>query len=247
MIMEVHVFANRKEMGQAAGQAIEEKILQLARRSNSIRMVFGAAPSQDEMLAYLRASKSIPWKRITAFHMDEYIGLPADAPQAFGRYLRDRLFDHVPLKAVHLIDGNKDPDSACNEYTELFQAAPIDIVCLGIGENGHIAFNDPPVADFEDKAVIKAVDLDLACRQQQVNDGCFSSLDEVPTRALTLTVPALCSGQDLFCVVPGERKHAAVQAALYDPVSTACPATILREHPSCQLFLDVDSYGKPCM
>ncbi len=242
--MEVHVYSTRKEMGAAAGQSIESRILQLAKVGQSIRMIFGAAPSQDEMLAYLRASKQIPWDRITAFHMDEYIGLPADAPQAFGRYLRDRLFDHVPLKAVHLIDGNADIEEACRTYSALFQEAPIDIVCLGIGENGHIAFNDPPVADFEDKAVIKPVELDLECRQQQVNDGCFESLDQVPTHALTLTVPALCSGRDLFCVVPGERKHAAVNATLYDPVSTACPATILRQHPSCQLFLDVDSYGR---
>lgn len=242
--MEIHVFEKRQEMGAAAGKAIESRILGLAKGNRDIRMVFGAAPSQDEMLAWLRASKLIPWDRITAFHMDEYIGLPADAPQAFGRYLRDRLFDHVPLKAVHLIDGNQTPEQACAEYTALFNSAPIDIVCLGIGENGHIAFNDPPVADFNDQEVIKPVDLDLACRQQQVNDGCFANLEQVPKQALTLTVPALCSGRDLFCVVPGERKRAAVQAALYDPISTACPATVLRKHSSCQLFLDVDAYGK---
>lgn len=241
--MKVQVFNHREEMGTAAGKAVEARILQLAETQDEIRMVFGAAPSQDEMLRYLRESEAIPWPRIVAFHMDEYIGLPAGAPQSFAQYLKEHLFDAVPLKQALLLDGTAEPEAECARYAESFNAAPIDIVCLGIGENGHIAFNDPPVADFNDPKTVKVVELDQACRQQQVNDGCFARLDDVPERALTLTVPAMMSGAFLSCVVPGERKRAAVQAALNDEIGPQCPATVLRRHPDCSLFLDRDSYG----
>jgi len=228
-------------MGQAAGSAVEERINALLSERDELRMIFAAAPSQNELLAYLAQSDQIDWSKITAFHMDEYIGLPADAPQRFANFLREKLFDQVSFKAVYLIAGDEDPKQECQRYADLLAEKPIDIVCLGIGENGHIAFNDPPVADFEDSQMVKVVELDTRCRQQQVNDGCFVALDAVPTQAITLTIPALMSGKHLYCVVPGPTKREAVDNTLNGPISTDCPASILRTHPSCQLYLDAES------
>jgi glucosamine-6-phosphate deaminase len=242
--LEVAVYPSRQEMGEQAGKDVEARILELLEQKDEIRMIFAAAPSQNEVLAYLRQSERIPWEKITAFHMDEYIGLDENAPQRFANFLKEHLFDRVNLKSVHLIQGDQDPQAECKRYAALLAEKPIDIVCLGIGENGHIAFNDPPVADFDDPEVVKVVELDHACRQQQVNDGCFASLDAVPKQALTLTIPTLMAGEHLFCVVPGPSKHEAVAATLNNEVSTRCPATILRQHPHCKLYLDHASYGK---
>ncbi|MEK6479353.1 glucosamine-6-phosphate deaminase [Catalinimonas sp. 4WD22] len=242
--MEVQVFASRNEIGEAAGKAVENKILELLETQDEIRMIFAAAPSQNEMLAYLRQSSQIPWHRITAFHMDEYIGLAPEAPQRFANFLKAHLFDHVACKEVHLIDGNQNIDAECSNYAALVSEKPIDIVCLGIGENGHIAFNDPPVADFDDPEIIKIVELDEQCRQQQVNDGCFASLAQVPRKALTLTIPTLMKGRFLYCVVPGKTKRMAVNKTLNQEVSTDCPATILKTHAHCKMYLDIESYGK---
>lgn len=242
--MEVQVFETRQDMGEAAGKAVESKILELLEHQEGIRMIFAAAPSQNEVLAYLKKSSLIPWHRITAFHMDEYIGLSPDAPQRFANFLKAHLFDHVACKAVHLIDGNQNVDAERKRYAALVAENPIDIVCLGIGENGHIAFNDPPVADFEDPEIIKIVELDEQCRQQQVNDGCFVSLEQVPRNALTLTIPALMNGSFLYCVVPGSTKRKAVAKTLLLEVTTDCPATILKTHTHCNMYLDSESYGK---
>lgn len=242
--LEVAVYPGRQEMGEEAGKAVEKKILELLEQQPEIRMIFAAAPSQNEVLAYLRQSERIPWEKITAFHMDEYIGLDDRAPQRFANFLKEHLFDRVHFKAVHLINGDQDPEAACERYAALLAEKPIDIVCLGIGENGHIAFNDPPVADFDDPKAVKVVELEHACRQQQVNDGCFASLDKVPRQAVTLTIPTLMAGKYLYCVVPGPTKREAVKATLEDAISTHCPATILRRHPHCKLYLDYGSYGK---
>lgn len=242
--LEVAVFPDRQEMGGQSGKDVEAKILELLEQKSELRMIFAAAPSQNEVLAYLRHSERIPWEKITAFHMDEYIGLEEDAPQRFANFLKEHLFEQVSFKAVHLIDGDKDPQAECKRYAALLAEQPIDIVCLGIGENGHIAFNDPPVADFDDPEAVKVVTLDHACRQQQVNDGCFASLDAVPQQAITLTIPGLMSGEHLFCIVPGPTKRQAVAATLEDEISTRCPATILRTHPHCKLYLDHAAYGK---
>jgi glucosamine-6-phosphate deaminase len=242
--LEVQVYHDRLSLGEAAAShtaALIKKLL--AGRQEDLVMVFAAAPSQNEFLEAFIHEEGIDWRRITAFHMDEYIGLPAGAPQSFGSFLTERLFSKVPLAAIHRIDSTNDIHAECARYEALLQAKPIDIVCLGIGENGHIAFNDPPVADFNDKVWVKPVELDDACRKQQVNDGCFSKLKDVPTHALTLTIPAITSGKHLFCMVPGPTKRDAVRRTLCDPVSTACPATILRLHPSIRLYVDADSYG----
>lgn len=242
--LRVRVYSDRAAMGAAAGADVAEKIQSLQAKQENVRMIFAAAPSQNETLATLVQAKGIDWSRITAFHMDEYIGLPADAPQRFGRYLRQHLFDLVKPGVVHLIDSANSIEAECERYGDLLRKGPIDIVCLGIGENGHIAFNDPPVADFNDPQMIKAVRLDDACRQQQVNDGCFANFGEVPTHAVTLTISALMSGRHLFCSVPGATKRAAVKRTLNGPISTECPSTILRQHPDCTLYVDADSFGE---
>lgn len=243
--LHVRVFETRQAMGTAAGKDVAAKINELFREKEILRIVFAAAPSQNELLDYLATTQSIDWSRIDVFHMDEYVGLAPDAPQRFAHFLSEKLFDRVNPRTVYLIDDSAGAAAACERYEHVLSQAPIDLVCLGIGENGHLAFNDPPVANFNDPAVIKRVQLDDVCRQQQVNDGCFPSFEAVPEEALTLTIPTLLSGQHLFCVVPGKAKYEAVQNTLYGPITTACPASILRQHPDCTLYVDRDSYGQP--
>ncbi|MCL2118237.1 MAG: glucosamine-6-phosphate deaminase [Planctomycetaceae bacterium] len=239
--LQVKAYSTRELMGHAAGRVAAEAITKAIARQGAARVVFAAAPSQNETLATLTSDTSVDWSKVTAFHMDEYIGLPEDAPQRFSRYLKERVFSRVPLAAVHLL-GLQPPERECGYYANLLAEKPIDVVCLGIGENGHIAFNDPPVADFNDPQLVKIVTLDVPCRQQQVNDGCFPDIGAVPETAVTLTIPALMRGATLICTVPGTTKRNAVRATLYEEFSTRCPATILRTHDDCTLFLDADSY-----
>jgi glucosamine-6-phosphate deaminase len=240
--MNVRVFPSRDEMGVAAAEEVAKAMQTMLPKQKALRMVFAAAPSQVEFLAGLVQTPGLEWNRVEGFHMDEYIGLSRGAAQTFGQFLRTNIFDHVRFSAVEFISPDaQDPAAECRRYTALLREHPIDIVCMGIGENGHIAFNDPPVADFEDREMVKVVELDQMCRQQQVNDGCFGSINDVPRQAITLTVPALLSARQLFVVVPGPRKAQAVFEALRGPVSTACPASILRTHASVTLFLDKDS------
>lgn len=246
--LQVKVFADRQQMGVAAALAVADCMRKRLAEKETIRMVFGAAPSQNEFLDTLTGFKDIPWDRVEVFHMDEYIGLAPDAEQRFSLFLRRKLFDIAKPGKVHLLDPKaENPEEECERYTQLFLAEPIDIICLGIGENGHIAFNDPPVADFADKETVKIVELDQRCRQQQVNDKCFESIEMVPTHAVTLTVPAMLSGQYLFTVVPGNNKRDAVYHTLRDDISTKCPASILRTHENCMLFVDVDSMPMDCL
>lgn len=238
----VKIFPSRNEMGQAAADEIANKIQELLRSQSELRIIFAAAPSQNEFLESLSVNNNIDWKRITAFHMDEYIGLSPAAPQGFGNFLKERIFEKVQFKEVHLLNGGSDnPEKECMRYTNLLNIKPVDIVCMGIGENGHIAFNDPPVANFNDAELVKIVELDNVCRQQQVNDGCFSRFDDVPRKAITLSVPALMSGKFLFCIVPSKSKAKAVKTTLKGPIEEKCPASILRHHGSATLYLDQDS------
>lgn len=239
--MSVQSFATRALMGDAAARDIADALREALARQKNVRMVFAAAPSQTQMLAALCAAEGIDWTRVTAFHMDEYIGLPPDAPERFAKWLDDNLFGRVPFAQVHRILPDPEPEVAATKYAQLLAAAPIDFICLGIGVNGHIAFNDPPVADFADPLDVKVVTLDDQCRQQQVDDDCFASFYDVPEQAITLTVPRLMRAERLFCVVPGQLKRDAVRATLYGPISTECPASILREHPNCSLYLDAES------
>ena len=237
--MQTEIFTTRQEMGVAAATAAADFLRHSLSRQEIVRGVFAAAPSQNEMLAALIHAEGIDWSRVEVFHMDEYLGLHADALQRFSRFLAERLFNQLPFRTVHLI--NTDIDDPLTHYEVLLRSAPIDLVCLGIGENGHIAFNDPPVAGFADPVWVKVVELEEVCRQQQVNDGCFAAIDDVPRQAITLTIPALLSGKRLICTVPGPTKCQAVFKTLRDPISTACPATILRTHAACTLFLDQDA------
>jgi glucosamine-6-phosphate deaminase len=240
----VEVFKNRRIMGEAAGRKAEEYILKCLETKKEARVIFAAAPSQNEMLAYLAASAAVDWKRVIAFHMDEYTGIPKDAPQGFGNFLRKRLFEKVPLKKVHYIDSGADPEEECRRYGGLVTKGPVDVLLCGIGENGHIAFNDPSVADFNDPLPLKLVSLEKACREQQVHDGCFDSLARVPKQAFTLTIPVLMRAASVVCTVPGANKAPAVSRALKGPVSVKCPASILRMHRQCSFFLDAQSAGE---
>ena len=241
-LLTVNIYPTRSEMGASAARDVKACILSLLEKKETINMIFAAAPSQNEVLASLANDKEIPWNRVNAFHMDEYIGLAADAPQGFGNFLRDHIFGIADFKSVNYIDITaEDADAECARYAALLAQYPTDIVVMGIGENGHIAFNDPPVADFNDAKAVKPVALDEICRQQQVNDGCFAKLDDVPKTAITLTVPTLFAGDHLFCIVPTATKANAVRATLCGEIGEACPATVLRRHKSAVLYLDGDS------
>lgn len=241
--LEYSVFETRDDMGCQAAKDVADKIVELQTSQEDIRMIFAAAPSQIELLHYLNEDERIEWDKIIAFHMDEYLGLDEHAPQLFQKFLVDHIFGTQPFKQVHLINSSNDSEAECNRYSELLREKAIDIVCLGIGENGHLAFNDPPVADFRDLEIMKVVELDEICKQQQVNDGCFPIFSDVPKYALTLTIPTLFSAKNMYCVVPGKTKVEAVSRTLNGPISTECPATILREHPNAYLYVDRDSYG----
>ncbi len=243
--LRIELLKNRQRLGERAAQALTKKIRQLLLSQEFINIVFASAPSQNEFLATLATEKDLEWNKIRAFHMDEYIGLASNAPQSFGQYLKENLFDKVAVKEVYYLNGNAThSEQECFRYTQLLEKYPTDIVCMGIGENCHIAFNDPHVADFDDPKLVKEVTLDLTSRLQQVHDGCFATLEQVPESALTLTIPALTRARHLFCMVPGSTKAAAVNHTLSDAISEEYPATILRNHPSSWLFIDQDSAEK---
>ena len=238
----VKSFETREKMGQTAAADIKAKFAELLSEKDEINVIFAAAPSQNDVLLSLVNDKSIEWNRINAYHMDEYIGLDKTAPQGFGNFLREHIFGLVPFKSVNYIDCEaKDPEAEAERYGKLLVDNPTDVVVMGIGENGHIAFNDPPVADFNDKRVVKPVKLDEVCRNQQVNDGCFKTIDEVPTHALTLTVPTLVKAPYLFCIVPAPTKAKAVYETLNGTIDEHCPASILRLQDNAILYLDNDS------
>ena len=238
-----YVYDSRLAMGAAAGLYAAQVVRELLANKEYVNIIFAAAPSQNEMLeAFLKAD--LDFSRIRAFHMDEYAGLDIEDQASFARYLYEHIFSKEPFASVNYIPAKMESDVACETYSQLLQQYPPDLVCMGIGENGHIAFNDPHVADFNDPATIKKVDLDYKCRMQQVHDGCFPSLDHVPTCALTLTVPTLLSAQAIVCTVPAITKADAVYAMLDGPYGETCPATALRRHANAKMFLDFDSASK---
>ena len=240
--LSVLVYATRGEMGSAAGAAVAGRMRELLRRGPGVRVMFASAPSQNEFLAELRRQPGLDWSRVTAFHMDEYVGLGADAEPSFVRFLREHLYDAVHPGTVHNLNGlAADPQAECRRYAALLNQAPLDIVCAGIGENGHLAFNDPPFADFDDPLAVKTVRLAQRSREQQVHDGCFPSLELVPREALTVTIPAMLAAGHIFCMVPGPTKAQAVRDTLMGPVTEDCPASILRRHAAAILYTDLDS------
>jgi len=242
--LSVKIYNNRVEMGVAAAGDVIARINELLAKQMFVNVIFAAAPSQNEFLAELSESK-LEWNRVRAFHMDEYIGLEDDAPQRFGNFLDENIFGKLPFLDIHYLKGNaKDEVEECNRYNALLKTYLVDIVCMGIGENGHIAFNDPPVADFNDHRLVKVVELEVACRQQQVNDGCFATIDEVPVRAITLTIPALMAARFIYCMVPGATKVQAVYNTLNKEIVEQYPATVIRTHANAALYLDELSAGK---
>lgn len=237
-------FPTRDDMGKAAAEELGTLIAELLKTQDKVNMIFAAAPSQLDFLKCFVADSRVDFSRIRAFHMDEYIGLRQDAPQGFANFLKRHLFDLAPFGEVYTLDSTSDPVEECARYTALLQQYPADIVVMGIGENGHIAFNDPHEADFYDPCMVKIVSLDEVCRQQQVNDKCFDTLDEVPTHALTLTCPTLARAKYHFCIVPTALKADAVYNTVMGPIGAQCPATILRLCSHANLYLDAASAGK---
>ena len=240
--LDVEIHPDSAALGRAAAALVAGYLREALARKGSANAIFACANSMLTFLDHLRAMPDIGWPRVNVFHMDEYLGMGADHPASFRRFLREKLLDAVHPGAFHSIIGETaDPAEECRRYAALLGASPPDVCCLGIGENGHIAFNDPPYADFDDPERVKIVALDDVSRRQQVGEGHFPSLQDVPTHAITLTIPALLAVEHVVAVVPERRKAAAVMAALTGPLTEDCPASILRKTPHARLFLDEDS------
>lgn len=238
----VKVFDTRNAMGEDAGKEAAACIRQLLKEKEEINIIFAAAPSQNETLETLIKEPEIEWERVNAYHMDEYVGLAPEHPAGFRNYLNRTIFEKLPFKTINLINGNaEDAYAEAKRYGELLLAHPVDLCLLGVGENGHLAFNDPGVAEFDDPVRAKVVPLDEVCRQQQVNDGCFEKIDEVPTHAITVTIPGLTAAKYMFCSVPAATKARAIKDMLSGEVTEKCPASILTEHEAAVLYLDKDS------
>lgn len=240
--MKVEVHPDSRAAGAAAARAAAKELIELALVHNSVGVIFATGASQFETLNELTRIPNLPWSQILGLHMDEYVGINEDHPASFRRYLRERLTGKVRMKAFFEIDGSApDPEETSRGYAHKLRSANPQLCFLGIGENGHLAFNDPPVADFADRLDAKIVRLDAVCRQQQMAEGWFTSIDQVPEYAITLTIPALFRVPTLIVSVPGRRKAKIVRRALEEPISTECPATILRTHPNATVYVDSES------
>lgn len=239
--LSVHIFDTREEMGKVAAEDAARRINAIIAKHGVANVVFAAAPSQNDLIENLLKA-DIDWSKVRAFHQDEYVGISAEEPAGFGNFLDRAIFKKVHFKELHyLLCCADEAEEKCEAYAELLRKYPIDLIFLGIGENGHLAFNDPAVADFNDPKMVKIVELDDVCRQQQVNDGCFAALDDVPKQAMTMTMSLIMNIPEAICVVPTIRKANAVYRALCGEVTTACPSSILRNHPNAALYLDKDS------
>ena len=240
--MQGYIAESRAQMGEISGHDVAAMLKTLLAIKDEINVMFAAAPSQNDVLATLVSDKEIAWNRVNAFHMDEYIGLAKTAPQGFGNFLRERVFSKADFKTVNYINPEAaDPQAEADRYEALLKEFPMDVCILGIGENGHVAFNDPGEADFNDPRLVKTVTLDERCRQQQVNDGCFATLDDVPKTAMTVTVPGLLRAKAMFCIVPTTNKAEAVKNTVLGEINDMCPASILRTKAGAKLYLDPDA------
>ena len=240
--LNVYVYESRPKMGAAAAATIGAEIRRLIQERERAVGIFASAPSQNEFLAALAAAPGIDWPRVVGYHLDEYLGMDEHAPQSFRRFLIDRLVSKVPFGEFHGLGGDTDDAAAeCERYAASLAEDPPQFAVLGIGENGHLAFIDPPFCDFNDPQAVKAVELDEVCRAQQVNDGAFDSIENVPRHALSLTIPTIMATPRLFAIVPGPAKRQAIKATIEGPIETSCPASILRTHPDAHLFIDKDS------
>lgn len=240
--MRVEVHPSRKAMGSAAASAAAQRLRALGRTRETIAVIFATGASQLDTLEALTRMDDLPWRRIHGFHMDEYIGLPLDHAASFRHYLRERLSQNVQMKEFSEVDGTApDPERVALDYGKQLRSADPQLCLLGIGENGHLAFNDPAVADFNDAVDAKVVRLDAVCRQQQVAEGWFDALEDVPDSAITLTIPAILRVPTLIVSVPGNRKAKIMRRTLEETISTDCPATVLRQHQDVTVYLDSDS------
>ena len=239
------VYATNGAMGEAAADEARNIIASAVKSKGFANVILATGNSQLTFLHALRGLPGIDWKAVNIFHMDEYVGIDPAHPASFPRFLRDHIIDAVKPGAFYPVPGQAtDAEAACREYEALLKAHPADLCAMGIGENGHIAFNDPPFADFDDPVWVKVVKLDERSRRQQVGEGHFKSLDEVPTHAITLTIPALLSARRILCIVPEARKAEAVEKSLLGPITEDCPASILREAAHAHLLLDAESAAR---
>ena len=238
----VDVYVDNETMGRAAAEEGAVILRQAVAARGVANLVLATGNSMLTFLHSLRDMPDLPWPAMNVFHMDEYMNLEPGHRASFPLFLREHLLDHVPVGAFYPVPGRPaDVEMACRGYELLLRAHPVDLCCLGIGENGHLAFNDPPYAFFNDPAWVKVVQLDEASRRQKVGEGHFASLDVVPTHALTMTIPALRAAARMLCIVPESRKAAAVRRSLKGPIGEDCPASILRQTPHARLLLDQDS------
>lgn len=234
-----YIHENSKKMAAAAATAAAAIIVDSIEARGLARVILATAVSQVEFYESLVSCKAIDWSRIIVFHMDEFLGIPESHSASFGRFLNQYLLTRIPVRAAHKIRGDAlQPLRECARYEALLKESQIDLCCLGVGENGHIAFNDPDVADFEEKSWVKLVKMDDRCLLQQVKDKVFNTINDVPSYAYTLTIPALMSARQIVGIVPGSHKAEAVAKMLQNPVSTTCPASALRHHPKAELHLD---------
>jgi glucosamine-6-phosphate deaminase len=239
MNMKKYIYETTGDMAAAAGHSAAQAIRKAIKEKGQANIVLATGTSQVEMLRNLVVRPGIDWLRVVMFHLDEYIGLGPEHPASFRKYIQDRFVARVaPLEAVYFVRGDaEDPAAECRRLGAIVQTHPIDVACVGIGENGHLAFNDPP-ADFETEEPYVVVQLDLACRKQQVGEGWFETLEQVPSQAISMSVRQIMKSRQIIVTVPDRRKAEAVRNALEGPVSPLCPASILRCHPDCSMFLD---------
>ncbi len=236
--LKISIYQDAQSMGKAAADFVAKSLNKTIAEKANANLILATGASQFSFLEALK-EREIDWQKITVFHLDEYKGISDRHPASFRKYLKERILDEVAPKKIHFLNGDADNlEKEMNNYAEQLKIHPIDIACIGIGENGHIAFNDPPVADFKDPKWVKLVTLDEDCRNQQLGEGWFPTFEDVPKEALTLTIPAIMHSKTISCVVPDARKSNAIYNTLYAEISTKCPATILRTHPNTSLFLD---------
>jgi glucosamine-6-phosphate deaminase len=238
--MEIHVSKNAQELGKVAGVAAGKLIRAAIHANGCANIILATGTSQFETLNQL-ISEEVDWSKVTMFHLDEYIGLPQTHPASFRKYLKERFLSKVPaLKAAYLIDGETNPKEECDRLGEFISRHPIDVALVGIGENGHLAFNDPP-ADFHTEQPYLVVELDELCRQQQLGEGWFNSIEEVPRQAISMSIKQILKSKHILCSVPDSRKAPAVRDCLAKPVTNLHPASILQEHSRCTCYLDESS------
>jgi glucosamine-6-phosphate deaminase len=240
----LRIYPSKQALGEAAAVDAARIIRNAIERAGTVRIIVATGNSQLDLVSALVRVSGIDWKSVEVFHMDEYVGLPASHPSSFRYWIKQRIEDAVHPGKVHYLNGDaQDIDAEIERYTGLLMASPVHLAFVGFGENGHIAFNDPHVADFEDPAVIKRVTLDGTSRRQQAGEGHFSSPETVPGEALTLTCPALFRAESWICSVPEARKAQAVRNAVHGPISPECPASLFRRHANAAVYLDEESAG----